>query len=390
MFALINAKIYTGDSLHNTPFLENKAILVNGNKIDAIIDKENLPKDIETFDLKGLNLAPGLIDLQLNGCGGVQFNDNFDSVSAKTLAVMQASNEKYGCTSFLPTLITSNDALIKHAVITMRDYLENSQNTHQALGLHIEGPYLSVHKKGTHNAKLIRKINTEMLEFLCENADVIKMLTLAPEEVDDNAIKRLSDAGIVVSAGHSNSLYERAKESFSAGISFSTHLFNAMPYITGREPGLVGAILDTPQVYAGIIADGHHIAWSNIRLAKSLKQDKLILVTDATAPAGTELDTFFFAGKTIYHKDGACLDENGTLSGSAATLIKCVENCVNKVGFSLDEAIRMATLYPARSIKVDHLLGSIAVGKIANLMAFDDKFEIKACFVNGRLTHKIS
>lgn len=384
MYALTNCRIYTGDSLHATTYLTGFAVVIDGEFIVDLCSEDKLPSHIEKFDLNGLNLAPGLIDLQLNGCGGVQFNDDPAAVTEETLRIMQKTNERFGCTSFLPTLITSNDSLMKQAVKTMRQYLQQPNQQHQALGLHLEGPYLSYAKKGTHDANLIRHADQEMIEFLCDNADVIKMITLAPEEVDSATISRLTQSGIIVSAGHSNSTYQQAKEGFAAGITCATHLFNAMPYVTGREPGLVGAIFDTPEVYSGIIVDGHHVAWSNVRLAKQMKKEKLVLVTDATAPAGTEMETFHFAGKTIYHRDGACLDENGTLSGSAATLIKCVENSVEKVGIALDEAIKMATLYAARAINVDNKLGSIAVGKIANLMAFNNQYQVIKTFTAGK------
>lgn len=383
MYALINARIYTGDTLHATPYLEGVAVIIEGEKIHSLCSIDKLPQNIRSIDLQGQNLAPGLIDLQLNGCGGVQFNDDPTQITETTLDIMQQTNERFGCTSYLPTLITSNNELMALAVKTMRAYLNQPQKQFRALGLHLEGPYLSLAKKGTHDAKLIRPADEQMVNFLCDNADVIKMITLAPEEVNDEVITRLANAGIVISAGHSNSTYAQAKQAFSAGLTCSTHLFNAMPYVTGREPGLVGALLDTPEIYSGIIVDGHHVAWSNVRLAKAMKADKLILVTDATAPAGTEMSTFHFAGKTIYHRDGACLDENGTLSGSAATLIKCVENSVEKVGIPLDEAIRMATLYPARAIHMDSSLGSIAKGKIANLMVFDGDYQVTKTFVAG-------
>ncbi len=162
-----------------------------------------------------------------------------------------------------------------------------------------------------------------------------------------------------------------------------------MPAISGRAPGLVGAIYNTPNVYAGIIADGLHVHWANIRDSKQLKGDKLVLVTDATAPAGldsngSEMDYFTFAGKTIYYRDGLCVDKNGTLSGSSLTMIDAVKNIVEHVGIALDEALRMATLYPARAIGVDKKLGSIEKDKVANLIVFDHDFIIRKTIVNGR------
>ncbi|CRY54802.1 MULTISPECIES: N-acetylglucosamine-6-phosphate deacetylase [Yersinia] len=376
MYALTHGRIYTSHEV-----LDNHAVVVADGLIERICPVDELPAGIEIRDLGGAILAPGFIDVQLNGCGGVQFNDSLEAISEETLVIMQRANEKSGCTSFLPTLITSSDEFMKHAVDVMRSYLQ--KNPHQALGLHLEGPYLNPLKKGTHNPAFIRKPTAEMIDYLCANADVITKLTLAPEMVDAKYIQQLAEAGILVSAGHSNATYKEARKGFAAGIGFATHLYNAMPYISGREPGLIGAIFDTPELYTGVIADGLHVDWANIRTAKHLKGDKLVLVTDATAPAGAEIDQFIFAGKTIYYRNGLCVDENGTLSGSALTMIEAVQNSVEHVGIALDEALRMATLYAARAIGVEKQLGSIEVGKVANLTAFTRDYKITKTIVNG-------
>jgi N-acetylglucosamine-6-phosphate deacetylase len=376
MFALTQCRIFTGHEV-----LDDHAVVIADGLIAQVCPLVALPAGIATRDLGDAILAPVFIDLQLNGCGGVQFNDSLEAISEKTLEIMQRANQKSGCTSYLPTLITCSDEYMQHGIKVMRAYLQKEDN--QALGLHLEGPYLNPAKKGTHNPAFIRQPTREMIDQLCANADVIAKVTLAPEMVEPHIIQQLHNAGIVVSAGHSNATYQQARSSFAAGISFATHLYNAMPYITGREPGLVGAILDTPEVYTGIIADGHHVAWGNIRNAKRIKNDKLVLVTDATAPAGAEIDQFIFAGKTIYYRDGLCVDENGTLSGSALTMIKAVQNSVEHVGIALDEALRMASLYPARAIGVAQRVGSIEAGKVANLVAFTRDYRVTKTFVNG-------
>ncbi|GAB1439831.1 N-acetylglucosamine-6-phosphate deacetylase [Providencia sp.] len=386
MYALTNCIIYTGHER-----LDNHAVIIDGDTIKDVCPVSELPANIPQHDLHGAILSPGFIDLQVNGCGGVQFNDNKENVTLENLDIMQKANERSGCTSYLPTLITCSDELMQHGVDVMTEYLKNHKN--QALGLHLEGPYINIIKKGTHNPKFIRQPSAQMIDYLASHADAITKITLAPEMVEPNYIHQLKDAGIVISAGHSNATYEEAKLGFKAGIRFSTHLFNAMPYISGRGPGLVGAIYDTPEVYAGIIADGLHVQWANIRNSKHLKGDKLILVTDATAPAGIdpqtdEMDHFIFAGKTIYYRNGLCVDENGTLSGSSLTMIEAVRNSVEHIGIALDETLRMATLYPARAIGVDETLGSIAPGKIANLTAFNHDFEILSTYVNGAEVYK--
>ena len=376
MYALVNGRIYSGHEI-----LDNHAVVVADRLIARVCPRESLPADIEQRDMAGAIIAPGFIDLQLNGCGGVQFNDSLDALSIETLETMQRANEKSGCTSFLPTLITSSDALMTRAIETMRAYLQKHQ--HQALGLHLEGPWLSKAKKGTHDPALIRLPDAAMVQYLCDNADVITKVTLAPENAGSDVIRQLTDAGIIVSAGHSNATYEEAKAGFTAGVSFATHLYNAMPTFAGREPGLIGALFDSPDVYCGIIADGLHVHYANVRNAKRIKGDKLVLVTDATAPAGADISEFIFAGKTIYYRDGLCVDENGTLSGSALTMIEAVQNSVEHVGIALDEALRMASLYPARAMGVEKQLGSIEAGKIANLTVFTRDFKIIKTLVNG-------
>ncbi|WP_336286951.1 N-acetylglucosamine-6-phosphate deacetylase [Cronobacter dublinensis] len=376
MYALTHGRIYTGHDI-----LDDHAIVIADGLIERLCPLADLPAGIEQRNMGGAIIAPGFIDVQLNGCGGVQFNDTADAVSVDTLEIMQKANEKSGCTSYLPTLITCSDALMKQGVRVMRDYLAHHKN--QALGLHLEGPWLNIVKKGTHNPDYVREPDAELVDYLCENADVITKITLAPERVAPEVIAKLTAAGIVVSAGHSNATLKEAKKGFRAGIRFATHLFNAMPYITGREPGLTGAIFDEPDVFCGIIADGLHVDFANVRLAKKVKGDKLCLVTDATAPAGANIDEFIFAGKTIYYRNGLCVDENGTLSGSALTMIEGVRNLVEHVNIALDEALRMATLYPARAMGVAHRLGSIEPGKVANLTAFTRDYKIIKTIVNG-------
>ncbi len=376
MYALVNGRIYTGHEI-----LDNHAVVIADGLIERVCPRDALPADIALRDVSGALIAPGFIDLQLNGCGGVQFNDDIDALSVETLEIMQRANEKSGCTSFLPTLITSSDELMKRAIDTMRAYKRKHQ--HQALGLHLEGPWLNKAKKGTHNPDLIRLPDAALVRYLCDNADVITKVTLAPENAGDAVIRQLTQAGIIVSAGHSNATYDEAKAGFRAGVTFATHLYNAMPAFAGREPGLIGALFDAPVVYCGIIADGLHVHYANVRNAKRIKGNKLVLVTDATAPAGAEIDKFIFAGKTIYYRNGLCVDENGTLSGSAITMIESVRNAVEHVGIALDEALRMATLYPAQAMGVEKQLGTVEAGKVANLTVFTRDFNITKTFVNG-------
>ncbi len=377
MYALSNCKIYTGSDV-----LNENAVIIDKDQIQSVVPVAELPKGIEVKDLHGANLSPGFIDLQLNGCGGVMLNDD---ITAETIQIMHEANLKSGCTSFLPTLITSSNEDMRSAISAAREYHNKYKN--QSLGLHLEGPYLNVAKKGIHSVDFIRPSDEEMINLICANTDIITKVTLAPELNNPEHIRRLKAAGIVVSIGHTNATYKEARKGFDAGITFATHLFNAMTPMVGREPGVVGAIYDTPEVYAGIIADGFHVDYANIRIAHKIKGDKLVLVTDATAPAGANMDHFIFVGKKVYYREGKCVDENGTLGGSALTMIEAIQNTVEHAGIALEEALRMATLYPASAIGVEGRLGRIRTGMIANLAVFDRDFKVKATVVNGQYEH---
>jgi N-acetylglucosamine-6-phosphate deacetylase len=372
MYALTNCTIYTTHSV-----LTDHAVIIENDLIKSIVSNTELDSSIEKIDLNGANLSPGFIDLQLNGCGGVMLNG---AETQETLEIMQAANLKSGTTSYLPTFITDADEGIKRVLKVARSYIDKTPN--EVLGLHLEGPYLSIEKKGIHRPEFIRKPDADMIDLICENSDIVSMLTLAPENSPAEVVKKLSESNIVVSLGHTNATYAQAKAAIDNGASCATHLFNAMSAITGRESGVVGAIYDT-NIYAGVIVDGFHVAYENVRISKKIMGEKLFLVTDATAPAGANIESFDFVGTTVYYKDGKCFGEDGTLGGSAVTMIESVEQTVKFVGIELEEAIRMATLYPAKAISVEDKLGSIEAGKIANLAIFNNDYKVNATVVNG-------
>ncbi|CAD83389.1 N-acetylglucosamine-6-phosphate deacetylase [Candidatus Blochmanniella floridana] len=379
MYALINSRMYTGYDI-----LDHHVLIVDDGYIKAIHPLNELPLYIKTYDLSGLILSPGFIDLQLNGCGGVQFNDNIESITVQTLENMNNTNRCFGCTNFLPTLITSHDVLIQKAVESVRIFLKHNQN--QVLGLHLEGPFINIKKKGIHNASLIRTPTKKMIHYLCKNSDIIKKITLAPELLDMIVIEKLKESGICISVGHSNATYQETKLGFLAGVTFGTHLFNAMPALTAREPGVIGAIFDSYHIYCSIIADGIHVHWSNIKYSKKIKEKHLILITDGTSPSGLPSDqitNFIFAGETIFHHNNTCINKHGTLAGSNLTMIRSIQNIVEYAHIPLDEALRMATLYPAQAIGAHHYLGSLEINKVANLTAFNSQFQVKKTIVNG-------
>lgn len=338
------------------------------------------------LDLTGWRVAPGLIDLQLNGCGGVMFND---AIAPDTLDTMHQANLRSGTTSFLPTLITAPDADMAAAIAVTAAAVQ--QHPDRILGVHLEGPYLNPKRKGIHDGHQIRASDPKMVaQLIAAGPDVVRLVTLAPECVPAATIRQLREAGIVVSAGHSAATYEEAMAGFAAGVTMVTHLFNAMTPWLGRQPGLVAAALRSPQVYAGIIADGYHVHFGSIALAHQVKQDHLILVTDATPPAGAPPDSaarhsFRIGGQEVFYRDGQCLSVEGTLGGSALTGMAAIANCVQQADIPLEEALRMMTLYPAQAIGVGDRLGRLAAGYGANLVIFDDAFRVGGAIAAGQL-----
>lgn len=374
-YALVNGTFYTGMEV-----VRDRALLISGDRLQSFVSFDAIPADCPTVDLGGANVSPGFIDLQLNGCGGVMFND---AITPETLDIMHQTNLRSGTTSYLPTLITTGDRDMQEAIALVSHYRQS--HPYNVLGLHLEGPYLNPKRKGIHNGDFVRKPDWEMLEAIAAaGRETVKLVTLAPEQASAEQIRVLVERGILVSAGHTDASYGEAIAGFDAGIGMATHLFNAMTPWQGRNPGMVGAVFRRPDVYAGIIADGHHVHFDSIRLAKQLKGDKLVLVTDATPPVGTQMESFIIGGQDVFYRDGMCVSADGTLGGSALTMMEAVANCVRHVDISLEEALRMATLYPARAIAVDGELGWIGEGAIANLAIFNNDLGITGAVDGGR------
>jgi N-acetylglucosamine-6-phosphate deacetylase len=373
-FALKGARLFDGDRTR-----EDYAVLIEGERIEAVIPNCECPVGWEVIDVGRTFVTPAFIDVQLNGCGGVLFND---AIAIETLVTMHRTNLKSGTTGFLPTLITASEEHMRLALDVVTSYRKEARGG--VLGIHLEGPYISPERRGIHNLAGIRKPSSEMVKFLIACAQRFPiMLTLAPECNDLRTVSELVEAGVIVSCGHSNAHYEEAVGGFEAGIRSATHLFNAMSPWTGRDPGLVGGILDQEEVAAGVIVDGKHVHYASIKIAKRIKQDKLFLITDAVTPTGTSMTTFQFAGQTIHVRDGRCVNGDGTLSGAILTMIEAVANSVRCVGIPVHEAIRMASLYPARVLKLDQDLGRLAAGYIANIAVFDENFRVRGVVDRG-------
>jgi len=374
-YALTHCTIHTGDRL-----LHDHALVIDGHKIRDWIVLHDLPPHLPAIDLNGSSVAPGFIDMQLNGCGGVMFND---AIAPATLDTMHQTNLNSGTTSYLPTLITTSDQDMLAAMEVVKTYRQ--RHPYSVLGLHLEGPYLSLKRKGIHNADYIRPPDRAMLEKIAAaGREVVRLITIAPELAAIEEIRLLTEQGILVSAGHTDASYEEAIAGFEAGVRMATHLFNAMSPWQGRNPGMVGAVFHREEVYAGMIADGQHVHDASMRLAKKLKQDKLILVTDATPPVGTSMKSFVIGGQQVFYKEGRCVSADGTLGGSALTMIEAIAHCVHHLDIPLPEALRMASTYPARLMGLDHQLGKIAPEYIANLAIFDRHFQVVGMVDRGQ------
>lgn len=367
-YLLTPCAVYTG-----TEVLPHHAVLINGDRIEAVLPASaELPPGIPRRAGRGLHLCPGFVDLQIYGGG----ESGLFSVAPTPagLASLRAHTLRHGTTSFLPCLPTSPPALMRQALATVRAALPTMPGL---LGLHLEGPYINPLKKGAHQAEFIQTPTPAgIAALLAEAAGALRLLTLAPECAPPAVVASLRAAGVVLSAGHSAATYAQATAAFDAGYATATHLFNAMSGFESRAPGLVGAVYDHPATHASIIADGVHCAYAALRISQKLLGERLFLITDAVVASQQGAYRFQRQGNHF-------VDENGTLAGSALTMLTAVRNCVHHVGLPLAEALRMATLYPARVVGLAHEIGRLAPGYRADLCLFDDEFRAHATVLGG-------
>ncbi|PSW20105.1 N-acetylglucosamine-6-phosphate deacetylase [Photobacterium sanctipauli] len=370
MFAITNVNVFTGKET-----LYNQAIIIEGDSIQDILpmDEAQLPEI--THDGKGLTATAGFIDLQLNGCGGVLLNTD---IQKRTLDIMNSTNLANGTTQYLPTFITSDNNSMRD-VISLVASIENKQDE-GILGLHLEGPFISKEKKGAHNINHIRELDELTAYYLADNKDNIAVVTLAPENTPQSVIDILKQAGITVSLGHTNATYQDLAE--KNHLEMATHLYNAMTPLGSRDPGTVGYIFDK-KPHAGIIVDGIHSDFASVRIAHQLLGEKLFMVTDAVTPAGTDMTEYDMAGTPAFVTNGKCHYADGTIAGAAITMIEGVRNLVNHVGISLEEAFRMASLYPAKAIGIDKEYGQLMKGYKANISLIDDQLNVSSVYQMG-------
>lgn len=373
--AYTGARIFDGDV-----WWDRSALVVNDGTIEGIIAADS-PTDAQRVGLGGGILAPGFIDLQINGAGGAQFNLD---PTVKSIETICSSMAQFGTTASLPTAITDTREKIAAAVAAGIE--AGKQNVRGFLGLHIEGPHLSIARKGAHDPALIRPMDEADLLALVEARRHLPHLlsTVAAETVTPNQITRLRDGGLTISIGHSDATYAQVRAAADAGATMATHLFNAQSQIGNREPGVVGAALDIGTMHAGLIADGIHVHPADIGIALRAKRGpaKVFLVTDTMSPTGTDATEFNLTGRTVYRKDGALRLPDGTLAGADLTMIDAITYVHRTVGVPLEEVLRMVSVYPAEVIgSADR--GRLVQGRRADFVHLSDDLKVQKTVIGG-------
>ncbi len=380
--AITGARIFDGTIWH-----DGAALIIADSKIGSVERATHLPSDAETIDAEGALIVPGFIDLQVNGGGGVLLNEE---PTAEGLRQICAAHAKFGTTALLPTLITDTPEITAKTVAAGKQAKE--QGLPGFLGLHLEGPHLSVARKGAHDPTLIRPMEEKDIELIltCRGEFEAMMITIAPENVTVDQAGRLAQAGFTVSLGHTETSYETARTYAAAGARTVTHLFNAMSPLGHREPGLVGAALDTGSLYAGLIADGIHVHPASMQVALHAKTGpgKIFIVTDAMSTIGTDLKSFTLNGREILRRDGRLTLADGTLAGADIDMISSVRFVHRTLGLPLEEALRMASAYPAEAVHISDRKGSLKAGYDADFVILTRDLGMKSTWIGGNKVYQ--
>jgi N-acetylglucosamine-6-phosphate deacetylase len=374
--ALVNGRVLTDHGIE-----EGVAVLVQAGRIlDVVPEHEALQRADDAHDLQGAILLPGFIDCQVNGGGGVLFN-NTPEVAA--LRAIGAAHRRFGTTGFLPTLISDDVEVMGKAIAATRQAI--AENVPGVLGIHLEGPYIAPARKGTHDATKFRTPDAHEIGLATSLDNGVTVITLAPERVPARDIQALVARGAIVVAGHTAATYHEMRAGIEAGIRGFTHLYNAMSPLQGREPGAVGAALEDRDSWVGIIVDGVHVHPGSLRVALAAKpRGRLLLVTDAMPPVGADDPSYALYGEIITAVDGVVRNAAGSLAGSALDMATAVRNTVQLLGQPLAEAARMASTYPARFLNVDDRMGHIAEGFQADLALLDDALQVRGTWIGGQ------
>jgi len=362
-------RIFDGHTMHQHAQLS----IVDGHVVNISDINEQA-----TQHINGL-LCPGFVDLQVNGGGGALLNTHAGVAGIKTIL---AAHRQCGTTSMLPTLITDTIEVMAQAADAIA--MAINQGVAGVIGVHFEGPHLSVAKKGAHSAEHIRGLSDKEWQIF-SRTDLGKiMVTIAPENVSPDDITRLCQLGVTVFLGHSNADYHCAQTALEAGASGFTHLFNAMSPFTSREPGMVGAALLNDSAVCGLIVDGHHVDHAACQLAlKTKPKGSVVLVTDAMAVTGTDIERFDFFDREIIRTGDRLNSTSGELAGSALDTATAVRNTVNHLNVSLEEALRMASLYPAQCLSLEQTIGQLVVGARADFIALDEELHVQGSWLLG-------
>jgi len=358
-------------------FFDDLVLTIVDGKITAI-DQDTSNVDVIATGL----VVPGFIDLQVNGGGGALFND---TPSVDNLKTIMAAHARFGTTAMMPTLITDKFEVMQQAADAIAQAI--SEGVAGIVGVHFEGPHLSVDKKGTHCADYIRAISDDEWRVLSRQDIGQVIVTLAPETVSPEEIRRMVELGIKVCLGHTNADYQTAQKAIDAGASGFTHLFNAMSPLQGREPGVVGAALLNNHTSCGLIVDGFHVDNASCKLAIQAKpQGKIFLVTDAMPPVGTDQTEFALYDRTVYVDNGKLTSTTGELAGSSLDMASAVKNTHKGLGMPLDEALRMGSLYPAQYLYQDQAVirGELKQGYQADMVVLNDDLSVKETWISGK------
>ncbi|QUD88567.1 N-acetylglucosamine-6-phosphate deacetylase [Phenylobacterium montanum] len=373
-FVLINGRVLTDRGLE-----DGLAVRVQGGRIAAVGPQAEVGAGAPARDLAGGLLLPGFIDTQVNGGGGVLFNEQ---PTPEGIARIGAAHRRFGTTGFLPTLISDDLSTVEQAIGATRQAL--AARAPGVLGLHIEGPFLNARRKGIHDASKFRSLDDAAFALLTSLGAGRTLVTLAPEASPVEMIQRLAAAGVVVAAGHTNATYATMRNALAHGLTGFTHLFNAMSPLTSREPGAVGAALESQEAWAGVVVDGKHVDPVVLRLALRCRPvAKFMLVTDAMPCVGSDQASFMLQGKHISVRNGACYDDHGTLAGSNLDMASAVRNAVRMLGLDLPTAVRMASQSPAEFLGLGGELGRIATGYRADLVLADDDLNVIDTWIDG-------
>jgi len=334
--------------------------------------------DAEVIDLDGGWLVPGYVDTQVNGGGGVLFNDH---PTVEGIRAIGAAHAQYGTTAFLPTLISDSLEVVAAGLDAVDAAI--GAGVPGVVGIHVEGPFLNPARKGIHDDRHFRALDDAAIDLLTAPRKGVVMVTLAPERNDVAAIERLVAAGVIVSIGHSDATYEQARAAIDAGARGVTHLYNAMSPLKHRDPGVVGAVLEDQAVYAGLIVDGAHLHPAAIRVALAARPlDRFMLVTDAMPTVGAASKTFVLNGQPIHVENGVCVDANGTLAGCDLDMATAVRNTV-ELGVSFEDAVAMASANPAAFLRLSHRIGSIDVGHGADFVWLAADLTVRGTWIAG-------